>query len=66
VTREEWVQAVGRQLARTMPDMYPEGYAYWLAEQYADEGGYDRFVAGEFSDDHLWEPNNLAPKGRSE
>lgn len=56
MTREEWIQAVGRQLARTIPDQFGDGYAYWLAEQYADEGGYEKFLAGDYADDNLWEP----------
>lgn len=39
-----------------MPDMYPEGYAYWLAEQYANEGGYDKYRNGEYASGNLWEP----------
>lgn len=54
--RKEWIEAVGRQLARSMPDMYPEGYAYWLAEQYADEGGYDKYRNGKYASGNLWEP----------
>lgn len=56
MTRDEWIQVVGRGFARTMPDMFPEGYAYYLAEFKADHGAYDAFVAGEFADDALYEP----------
>lgn len=28
------VRALGDIYARTMPDEFPEGYAYWLAEQH--------------------------------
>lgn len=55
-SRKEWIEAVGRQLARSMPDMYPEGYAYWLAEQYANEGGWEAYRSGQYAADHLWEP----------
>ena len=57
LTREEWVAAVGGQLSRTGPDMYPEGYFYWLAEQYANEGGYDHYINGDYSANVLWSPD---------
>lgn len=55
-TREEWIHAVGRGFARTMPDEFPEGYAYWLAEQKATQGAYDAFLRGEFAENNLYEP----------
>ena len=56
MTKEEWVEAVGRSFARSMPDEFPEGYAYWLAQYRADRGAYDAFTAGEFAPDNLYEP----------
>lgn len=56
MTRKEWVAAVARQISRTMPDMYPSGYALFLAESYAAEGGYEKYAAGGYAPDKLWEP----------
>jgi hypothetical protein len=56
MSKEEWIQAVGRGFARTMPDMFPEGYAYYLATYKADRGAYEAFLAGEFADESLYEP----------
>lgn len=56
LTREEWIAAVERQIARTMPDQFPSGFARFTAEQYAEEGGYDAYLRGDFADGHLWEP----------
>lgn len=57
MTRAEWIDAMERQLARTMPDMYPSGYARFLAEERDKEGGYDNYIAGKYADNHLWEPD---------
>jgi hypothetical protein len=57
LTREAWIQAVGRRLCRTGPDMYPEGYFYWLAEEYAKDGGYDHYVNGDYAPGVLWSPS---------
>jgi hypothetical protein len=58
VTKQEWIDQVSRGLSKTMPDMYPSGYAAYLAEQYAEEGGYEKYLAGGYSADHLWEPEH--------
>lgn len=61
MTREEWIEAVGRGFARSMPDMFPEGYAYWLAEQKANAGAYDAYLNGEFAEGSLYEPSERWP-----
>lgn len=57
MNREDWIEQVGRGFARTMPDQFPEGYAYWLAEKKAEQGAYDAYSAGEFNDESLYEPD---------
>jgi hypothetical protein len=62
VTEEEWVAEVAevaRGLSKTMPDMYPSGYATYLAEQYAAEGGYQKYITGGFAPGKLWEPTHV-------
>lgn len=54
--RDDWIEAVGRGFSGNMPDEFPEGYAYWLAQQKADEGAYEAFLAGEFPDGVLYAP----------
>ena len=57
MTETEWIDAVARAFARTMPDEFPEGYAYWLAGDKARRGAYQAFLDGAFGDDKLYEPN---------
>lgn len=56
MTKADWIGAVGRGFAKTMPDEFPEGYAYWLAEQRAEQGMYDAYINGEFAPGNLYEP----------
>jgi hypothetical protein len=58
LTREEWVAQMEIRLAFTTPDMYPSGFARFMAESHAEEGGYDRYVAGEYAPENIWEPKN--------
>lgn len=57
MSKEEWIRSVGSGFARKMPDQFPEGYAYWLAEQKAEKGAYDAYLAGEFASSSLYEPD---------
>jgi len=57
LTKREWLEQMERGIARTMPDMYPSGYARFLAESRANEGGYEAYIAGKFANDKLWEPS---------
>ena len=56
LTRDEWIDALERNIALNMPDMYPSGYARATAERRAVEGGYDAYIRGDFADGNLWEP----------
>jgi len=60
MTREQWIEEVSRGLTKTMPDMYPEGFADYLATSYADEGGYDSYINDEFPPGILWNPSQFA------
>lgn len=66
MTKDEWIDAVARQLGRTMPDEFPDGFSRYMAEQYAAEGGYERFLAGDFAKENLWEPEGRywCPEGQ--
>lgn len=57
LTREQWIDQMERGLARTMPDMYPPGFARFEAEKKAEEGGYDNYCNGAYGVGKLWEPN---------
>jgi hypothetical protein len=56
MTKEEWTRRVGDSFSRTIPDNHPEGFAYFVAEQLADEGAYAKYVADEYPPDTLYVP----------
>jgi hypothetical protein len=57
MSKEQWIQDVGAGFARSMPDEFPEGYAYWLASEKADRGAYDAYLSGRFHENNLYEPD---------
>ena len=56
MSKDEWVTEVGRAFARSMPDEFPEGFAYFLAESRATKGAYDAYISGDFAPGNLYEP----------
>ena len=56
LTKEEWIAQVQRQLAYTLPDEFPEGFSHHLAEEAAENGGYDAYREGRYPEGTLWVP----------
>ena len=56
MTEQEWIEAVARGFAKSMPDQFPEGYAEFLARDRARRGAYQAYLDGAFGD-NLYEPN---------
>lgn len=63
LSRQEWIDSMERQIARNMPDNHPSGYARFLAEARASEGGYEKYARGEYAPDNLWEPPRSSERG---
>ncbi len=41
-----------------MPDEFPEGFAHYLAERYAENGEYEKYLADEFPEGMLYVPSS--------
>lgn len=57
MTRGEWIEALAHAWARKGPDEFPFGYYLFVATKAADEGDYDRYMAGEYAPGKLWQEN---------
>jgi hypothetical protein len=53
LSKFQWVEALARSFARTMPDMYPSSFAEFYAEELGKNGDYEKYLNGDYGD-LLW------------
>lgn len=55
LSRERWIETVARSFLPSMPDQYPESFAYGVAMLMADEGAYLNYLSGDYGN-KLYDP----------